>query len=166
MKLKCNVNAVIDSVMPIFQIFTFPLSKENLKVSKIEALMSMMPPSMTKPDVNALETELEIVFDRCKSSTTLNDVIEESKKLRSVLKLNFQVIKFIITAGYGVASNERSFSQLKLIKQSLRTTMSNERLNDLMILKCEKSVADSMDLKSAANTWNNLKKRKIKTIIT
>lgn len=44
--------------------------------------------------------------------------------------------------------------------------MTNERLNDLMILKCEKSLAESMDLTSAVKSWNQLKRRKTKTIIS
>lgn len=75
--------------------------------------------SVKKPGrEHALQKQLEILFDRCKSSNKLNDVTEESEKLHLVLKLNFQMIRFIITAGFCFTSNERFFSQLKLIKHS------------------------------------------------
>ena len=94
----------------------------------------------------------------------MHDVIDESKKLRTILKATFDVMRFIMTAGFGVSSNERSFSQLKLIKDYLRTSMTDERLNDLMLLKCEKSLAESIDLTTAISSWNQLKNRRIKTI--
>lgn len=38
------------------------------------------------------------------------------------------------------ASTERSFSKLKLVKNRLRTTMSQERLEDLIIISCERDI--------------------------
>lgn len=42
-------------------------------------------------------------------------------------------------------SNERSFSKLMLIKISLFTTMSQTRLEDFMIISCERDVSVSSD---------------------
>ena len=50
----------------------------------------------------------------------------------------------MLTIPVTVASAERSFSKLKLIKSYIRSTMSQERLNGLAILSIEKDVADSL----------------------
>lgn len=50
-----------------------------------------------------------------------------------------------LTLPVSSASTERSFSKLKLIKTKLRTTMSQARLEDLMIISCERNISISSD---------------------
>jgi hypothetical protein len=45
-----------------------------------------------------------------------------------------------------VASAERSFSKLKLLKNYLRSRMTQDRLNGLTILCIEKKLLDEIDL--------------------
>lgn len=45
-----------------------------------------------------------------------------------------------------VASAERSFSKLKLLKNYLRSKMPQQMLNDLAILSIEKKLLDGIDL--------------------
>ena len=40
------------------------------------------------------------------------------------------------------ASSERSFSKLKLVKTLIRSTMGQERLQNLMTLACKKDITD------------------------
>jgi hypothetical protein len=47
-----------------------------------------------------------------------------------------------------VASAERSFSKLKLLKKYLRSTMSQERLNGLATLCIEKGLLDGIDIET------------------
>ena len=70
-------------------------------------------------------------------------------------------IRLILTAPVTVVSNERSFSQLKFVKNKLRTSMSNARLTGLMLLACEKDLIDNLSLKKAAREWSLLKKRRV-----
>jgi hypothetical protein len=46
--------------------------------------------------------------------------------------------RILLTIPVTVASTERSFSKLKLIKSYLRSTISQERLNGLVMLSIEK----------------------------
>ena len=56
--------------------------------------------------------------------------------------------RILLTILVTVASVERSFSKLKLIKSYLRSTMSQERLNGLAILSIEKYMLEQIDFNS------------------
>jgi hypothetical protein len=52
-----------------------------------------------------------------------------------------------------VAYAERSFSKLKLLKNYLRSTMSQERLNGLATLCIEKRLLDEIDIDTIINDF-------------
>ena len=52
--------------------------------------------------------------------------------------------QILFTVPVTVASAERSFSELKLLRNYLRSTMSQERLNGLAILCIEKKLLDEI----------------------
>ena len=54
--------------------------------------------------------------------------------------------RIFFTMPVTVASAERSFSKLKLLKNYLRSTMSQERLNGLATLCIEKNLLDEIDI--------------------
>ncbi len=62
-------------------------------------------------------------------------------------------IKLFLTLPVTVASAERSFSKLKLIKTYLRSTMAQERLSGLAILSIEHKRALSLDLKRVVSEF-------------
>ena len=53
-------------------------------------------------------------------------------------------------------------SGTKLIKTHLRTTMTEKRLEALMMLSCEKDLTDNANLDKIAESWAVLKSRKVK----
>ncbi|KAI4988697.1 hypothetical protein ZWY2020_035937 [Hordeum vulgare] len=61
--------------------------------------------------------------------------------------------RILLTMPLTVASAERSFSKLKLLKNYLRSTMSQERLNGLAICCIEKDVLDNIDLDTIINDF-------------
>uniref|UniRef100_A0A8I6XIQ0 HAT C-terminal dimerisation domain-containing protein n=1 Tax=Hordeum vulgare subsp. vulgare TaxID=112509 RepID=A0A8I6XIQ0_HORVV len=54
--------------------------------------------------------------------------------------------RILFTVPVTVASAERSFSKLKLLKNYLRSTMTQERLNGLATLCIEKKLLDDIDI--------------------
>ena len=60
-----------------------------------------------------------------------------------------------------VASAERSFSKLKLIKNFMQSTMTQERLCDLALLSIECEIAKVVDFKEIINDFANLIVRKV-----
>ncbi|XP_062203782.1 uncharacterized protein LOC133905981 [Phragmites australis] len=107
------------------------------------------------------------------SDVELNDFFSELKVLQvilpDVLMSAPEILQFVIAADcypnvsvayrilltvhVTVASAERSFSKLKLLKNYLRSTMSQERLNGLVMCYIEKNVLDSIDLDIVLNDF-------------
>ncbi|KAL3832338.1 hypothetical protein ACJMK2_023990 [Sinanodonta woodiana] len=69
-------------------------------------------------------------------------------------------LKILLTMSVSVASCERSFSKLKLIKLYLRSTMGRERLSNLTILSIEKSILDSVDFDGIIDCFAETRTRK------
>ena len=61
--------------------------------------------------------------------------------------------RILLTVPVTVASAERSFSKLKLLKNYLRSTMSQERLNGLAMCTIEKDVLDTIDLNTVLDDF-------------
>lgn len=59
-----------------------------------------------------------------------------------------------------VASAERSFSKVKLIKNYLRNSISQERLTNISILNIEKARTDELNIDHIIDTFANQKARK------
>lgn len=106
-----------------------------------------------------------IVHDEDKT----NKVFSPIKVLKSIkshdqkdLFTNLWVaLRIMLTIPLTVASAERSFSKLKLIKTYLRSTMTQERLNALAILSIENDVAKKLDFKDILTSFAKAKARKI-----
>ena len=73
----------------------------------------------------------------------------------------FLLYQFMLTLPITVSSNERSFSKLKLIKNYLRSTMSNDRLFYLIISSIESDLLDEIDIKKLVNDWAKMKDRRL-----
>ncbi|KAL6225766.1 hypothetical protein ACLB2K_004615 [Fragaria x ananassa] len=69
--------------------------------------------------------------------------------------------RILLTIPVTVASAERSFSKLKLIKTYLRSTMSQERLNDLAMLSIEKKVVAKVDYAKLIDTFASKTARRV-----
>jgi hypothetical protein len=69
--------------------------------------------------------------------------------------------RILLTIPVTVASAERSFSKLKLIKSYLRSTISQERLNGLAILSIEKKILENLEYKNLIKNFASQKARRI-----
>ena len=82
--------------------------------------------------------------------------MERSREIIFIKKINsyYHIFRFaskqkrtraMLTIHVSVASTERSFSKLKLIKSYLRSSMCQERLSELPILSVEKELLDKLE---------------------
>jgi hypothetical protein len=65
----------------------------------------------------------------------------------------FIAYRILFTMPVIVASAERTFSKLKLLKNYLRSVMSQERLNGLATLCIEKKLLDEIDIEAIINDF-------------
>ncbi|CAH2275614.1 zinc finger MYM-type 1-like [Pelobates cultripes] len=71
-------------------------------------------------------------------------------------------LRILLTLPISIASGERSFSKLKLIKNYLRSSMSQERLVGLAMISIENQIAKEIDVKTLAHDFVNAKARRVK----
>ena len=107
-------------------------------------------------DQSALPVELAIFGTICKDKdpTHFDEIVsilkEVSKEERLLMK---NVTTMVLINGATTGTAERSFSMARRIKNWMRSTMSQKRLNSLAILNSNKSHVDRLSLISIANDF-------------
>ena len=71
------------------------------------------------------------------------------------------MLRIFLTIAVSVATCERSFSKLKLIKNYLRSSMSSLRLRNLATLSIEQQLTDNINFAIAIEEFANKKARKV-----
>jgi len=82
------------------------------------------------------------------SSSSPSDMLDYIYK-EQLLDLNGNLsiaLRLLLTLPVTVASGERSFSALKLIKSYLRSTMNQERLSALALISIERNIRRCLDM--------------------
>ncbi|EZA54577.1 Zinc finger MYM-type protein, partial [Ooceraea biroi] len=70
-------------------------------------------------------------------------------------------LRIFLTLPVSIASCERSFSKLKLIKNYLRSTMGQERLSSLSILSIEHNIVKDINYDDVIDEFAEMKARKV-----
>lgn len=100
------------------------------------------------PNIHALAVELNIFLNFVKQTefTTIQELYKyiNKKKLYDNFPLSSKIYKIALTLPVTTASNERSFSLLKIIKTRLRSTMGESRLSSLCLLSYERELSHSI----------------------
>ncbi|KYN28910.1 hypothetical protein ALC57_01665, partial [Trachymyrmex cornetzi] len=101
-----------------------------------------------------------------------NEIIEQSnpekvlqylisEKLELVFPNLVIALRILLTLPVSVASGERFFSKLKLIKNDLRNIMGQDKLSDLALILIEFPLCNSLDINDIINNFANLKARRV-----
>ncbi|XP_013614845.1 PREDICTED: uncharacterized protein LOC106321072 [Brassica oleracea var. oleracea] len=88
-------------------------------------------------------------------------ILEFLKRRESCYPNTWTAYRIMMTIPVSVASAERSFSKLKLIKSYLRSSMSQERLNGLSMLSIERDMAEKLDYTNLMNEFAGRNARRI-----
>lgn len=115
-------------------------------------------------DVSELYNELQAIARRVPKNAKPQDVLNyicNSNLLDSMPNLVIALC-ILLTLPVSVASGERSFSKLKLIKTYIQSTMTQDRLVGLSTLSIKQDIAQTIDLNELVSTFSKLKARKMK----
>ena len=94
--------------------------------------------------------------------SSAEELLKASIQYRKYIFPNLRTaLQILLTVSVSVASCERSFSKLKLIKTHLRSTMTQERLANLAILSIEKTTFESISYDDIIDQFAEKKARKI-----
>lgn len=94
--------------------------------------------------MRSFATEFKEEIGKAKSITDLLQLLYDYKLISSFPQLQ-KLLILLLTIPVTVASAERSFSKLKLIKSYLRSKMQQSRLTNLAILSIENKLAKTLD---------------------
>ena len=108
--------------------------------------------------MRAAKMDLEKV--KCWSAFDVLSSIVEWDFIESLPNLSL-ALRLFLTVCVSVASCERSFSKLKLIKNYLRSTMSQARLSGLSILSEENELAAMIDFSEVIDDFAAMKIRRV-----
>ena len=112
-------------------------------------------------DIDAIDlsSELQAISRRVAECTlpqgVLNFILKNS--LADIVPNTVIALRILLTLPVSVASGERSFSKLKLIKTYLRTSMLQERLVGLATLSIEHDIARDIELMKLVSTFAKVK---------
>ena len=84
-----------------------------------------------------------------------------SSRLDEVFPNVTTALRILLTVPITVASAERSFSKLKLIKTFLRSTMREDRLESLALISIEHEIAATLEYGTLIDSFSAIKARKI-----
>lgn len=138
---------------------------------------------MAPDDLKQKCIELELAFTQGESKDVIGEELYfELTTFKSLtdVKQPIEILKFIytnnllssfpnlvvslrifLTLPVTVASGERSFSKLKIIKNYLRSTMSQERLTNLGIISIENDICEKLNHSQLIDEYASIKARKI-----
>lgn len=134
----------------------------NLKKSCVIFVNKFTHNNLCDVDLNEFLTELKVL------QKTLPNVVMSSVEILEFVKgkdcyPNVCIAyRILLTIPVTVALAERNFSKLKLLKNYLRSSMSQERLNGLAMLCIEKDLLDNIELDSIIDDFASKKARKCK----
>ncbi|XP_065651096.1 uncharacterized protein LOC136079290 [Hydra vulgaris] len=100
-------------------------------------------------------------YKRNYSSRNILDFIS-SNNLNAALGNLFVSLRILLFLPVSVATAERSFSKMKLIKKYIRSTITQNRMDGLAMLSIEQAIAKELDLEGMIKSFAIVKARKVK----
>lgn len=108
-------------------------------------------------DLNSQLQALSANFEseKEKEDVTLSDIVKyfESTSIRNWLSEVSKLLQLVLIMPATNATSERSFSSLRRIKTYLRSTMTQNRLNNLMTLHVHRDYVDKLELQDIASEF-------------
>ncbi|CAF3375987.1 unnamed protein product [Rotaria sp. Silwood2] len=130
----------------------------NITPGRIEQLtlnecqhMCKLVPKLTNPSL--LFNEFQLLTDKIKECDDMNGITKLLQQSGHLYPKLSSVYNYVFTLPITTATNERSFSKMKLIKNYLRTTLLNEKFEYLLLCAVERDLLDKVNLSKLAEEW-------------
>lgn len=162
-----SLNDRFSKLEKVYDLYGFIFSKEDIQKAIQNATLGEKCRTLER-NVNDLDAEDLILEVRAAYHAFPDDVSSPREMLDYIyredlldLYANLSIaLRLLLTLPVTVASGERSFSSLKLIKTYLRSTMSQDRLSGLAMISIEHRVRRSLDLEDMVTAFAQAKARK------
>ncbi|XP_042753304.2 uncharacterized protein LOC111915266 [Lactuca sativa] len=161
-----------DQAMELLSLSSTLVSKEHPKVIKLDQICRLVekyyPEDFTEQERIQLRYQLEIFnIDMTKNPklsgvSTIADLwkgLVETQKRETYYLLD-RVVRLILTLPVSTATTERGFSAMKIFKNRLRNTMSDDFLANNLVVYIEREIAENIDSKSVIDEFKDLKGRR------
>jgi len=114
-------------------------------------------------DINGIEMadELRVIIPMVESNLSPIELLKFVINIGSFAPNLSIALRILLALPVTVASGERSFSKLKLIKTYLRSTMANDRLSGLATIAIEHQLCQELDIEEIIKDFSNAKERKV-----
>ena len=125
--------------------------------------LTVVQQSCYKDDFNfsRLESQLGPSVRKVTSVRTICDAMNAQTMYKSMLSEVHKQLRLYLTVPITTATSERTFSALRHVLPYLRSTMTEKRLNNCLLLYEHKELTDSLDLlKIGKDFINNEERRK------
>lgn len=137
----------------------------NSNQPKSSASTSVEPESSATAVVESTENISSLIEDvHIRKNLHAIDIFNliKKKNMENLVPNMVIAYRIMLSTPVSVASGERSFSELKIIKNYLRNAMNQERLNSLGIISIESDVAKSINYNDIIEDFASSKARKRK----
>ncbi|CAF4715974.1 unnamed protein product, partial [Rotaria sp. Silwood2] len=111
-----------------------------------------------------LYSELQLLIKDIDSFTELPEVINILQIIGNGYPNATRVYQFLLALPITVATNERCFPKLKLIKNKLRFTLTTDKMEWLILCSTERDLLENINLSNFADEWSRLKNRRLKIV--
>ena len=123
---------------------------ENLTLNKCKHMCGIIP-RLTSPSL--LFTEFQLLSDQIKECDDMNWISKLLQQFGHLYSKVSSVYNYILTLPITTATNERSFSKMKMIKNYLRVTWTNDKLEYPLLCSVEHDLLDKLDVSKLAEKW-------------
>ena len=124
------------------------LYKDDLNMDRLATHLHMLP-DIIRSYVESTGSPIKMVTNIRTVCQAMNEV-SGTKLLCSELH---RFLKLFLTIPVTTASSERTFSAMRRLKTYLRFSMTQERLNHILLLHCHKSGTDKIDIHQIASSF-------------
>ena len=128
----------------------------DINISKLECQLNMLPDL-----VKAYKSYKQLNILCVTSLRTISSMLLEVPLSREIYSEIDIILRIYFTIPITTATAERSFSVLRRVKNYLRSTMTESRLNNVMLLHTHKDITDDLDIIKIAKEFISANSRRL-----